>query len=251
MKIRLYAILFFALLLTTCNKYYTPTKATTENLRVRSDQPKEPADHPLDAIIDPYKSALDEQMTRIIGRASKRLFKERPESTLGNWVADAVQSQAMLISNQPVDASLQNYGGIRIPEVTEGDISVGKIYELMPFDNMLVIVEMSGRMTQRFFDHTAADGGWPVSKEVQYILQQEQAKQLRIGGEAIQMDKTYRIALPDYIANGGGNCDFLRDLPRENTGHLVRDLLIAEVEAQTGDGKTIEANIEGRVRFGD
>lgn len=207
--------------------------------------------HPLQAIILPYKASLDEQMNTVIGSASKRLYKERPESTLGNWITDAIQNQVNRLDIEAVDLSVQNYGGIRISEITPGDITVGKVYELMPFDNMVVVVEMSGRMTQRFFDHMAAGGGWPLSKEASYVLQQDRAKQLRINGKAIESDQTYRIALPDYVANGGNNCDFLMELPRENTGFLVRDLLIKEVIRQTEAGSSIEASIDGRVIMGD
>lgn len=205
--------------------------------------------HALEDIISPYRSSLSEQMNTVIGTAQERLFKQKPESNLGNWVADAVHHQAVQLSRDPVDLSIQNYGGIRIPEITAGDINVGKIYELMPFDNLLVIVEMSGTMTQRFFDHMAADGGWPISKEAKYTLEAERAKNVLIDGKPIDLNGTYRISMPDYIANGGGNCDFLRELPRENTGKLVRDALLEEVIQQTKAGEQIYAVVDGRVRW--
>ena len=88
-------------------------------------------------------------------------------------------------------------------------------------------------------------------KEAQYVLQQGRAKQLKIHGKPIQAEATYRIALPDYVANGGNDCDFLKDIPREDTGQLVRDLLIDEVKEQASKGQRIEASIDGRVRMGD
>lgn len=247
MKLRLFSVLLVTTLFVGCNSYYLPSQADSKNLRVKTNESTET--HPLDEIISPYRSSLVERMGTVIGQADERLFKEKPESNLGNWVADAVHNQAIQLSPNHVDFSIQNYGGIRIPEIAAGDITVGKIYELMPFDNLLVIVELSGTMTQFFFNHMAADGGWPISKEAQYVLEEGQAKQVRILGKAIDPDATYRISMPDYIANGGGNCDFLRELPRENTGHLVRDALIDEVIQRTEAGEQISAKRDGRVRW--
>lgn len=235
--------------LSACRSFYSPAELEQVNYRMSSSQD---GSHPLDSLIAPYKMALDAQMNAVIGQVSTRLYKEKPESPLGNWVADALQAETMLLTNKPLDASVQNYGGLRIPELPAGPVTLGKVYELMPFDNMQVILEMDGATVQRFFDHIAADGGWPVSKEVQFVLQGQRAKLLTINDKAIDPAATYRIAMPDYIANGGGDCDFLRDLPRENTGQFVRDLLIRHVERLTEQGLPVAANTqESRILRGD
>lgn len=244
------AVLLLALL-PSCNKYYQPASAAPTNYRMAAAEDPTGED-PLLAIIAPYKNALDGKMNSVIGEASGRLYKEKPESPLGNWVADALQVETQAISKGPIDASVQNYGGLRIPELPEGPITLGKIYELMPFDNMQVIVEMSGSTTRRFFDLIAADGGWPVSKEVQFVIKDKRADRLTINGKPVDLQATYRIALPDYIANGGGDADFLIDLPRENTGQFVRDLLIRHVKRLTEQGLPVSANSKGqRIIWGD
>ncbi|MEL6655798.1 MAG: 5'-nucleotidase [Bacteroidota bacterium] len=254
MKHRLFFAIGATLTLAACQTYYAPTEAKSENLRISTSEPA-PATrslaqiHPLDELIIPYRQSLDERMNTVIGEAGTRLYKEKPESPLGNWMADAIQRQVSKLAIPAVDVSIQNYGGIRIPEISEGEITVGKIFELMPFDNMVVIQEMSGLMVQRFFDHMAADGGWPVSSSARFIIQEGTAQQLTIGGEAIQTDRSYRVALPDYIANGGGDCDFLSDLAQENTGILVRDMLIDEVVDQAAAGSPIIGKMDGRISW--
>lgn len=251
LRIPFLSALLLLVMLPSCNKYYQATSAVPTNYRIAAAEDANGED-PLLAIIAPYKTALDSKMSSVIGEVSGRLYKEKPESPLGNWVADALQTETQLISNKPIDASVQNYGGLRIPELPEGAITLGKIYELMPFDNMQVIVEMSGTITQRFFDLIAADGGWPVSKEVQFVLKENRADRLTIGGQAVDPAATYRIALPDYIANGGGDADFLIDLPRENTGQFVRDLLIRHVKRLTEQGLPVSATSNGqRIIRGD
>lgn len=249
-KLLPFQIVVCLLFISGCSRYYVPSAASPVNYRIAPGEAT--ADDPLNAIIAPYKTELDAKMNAVIGQVATRLYKEKPSSPLGNWVADALQIETQKLTDQPLDASVQNYGGLRIPELPVGPITLGKVYELMPFDNMQVIVEMSGTMVQRFFDHVAADGGWPVSKEVQFVLKGQRADRLTLNGKPIQPTATYRIALPDYIANGGGNCDFLIDLPRENTGHFVRDLLIQRVQNLTAEGKPLEVTPnEERIIIGD
>ncbi|MEM1215990.1 MAG: 5'-nucleotidase C-terminal domain-containing protein [Bacteroidota bacterium] len=237
----------FFLLLFTCQRHYLPTEASPQSYRI-SQQMETANSEEIAAIIAPYKQSLDEQMNQVIGQAAKRLYKDRPESPLGNWLADLLYRQATALSKQPVDAAYQNYGGIRIPEIAAGPITRSTVYELMPFDNMLVIVEMDGATVQRFFNHLAERGGDPVSEQVQFVLQAGKADQLRLSGQAVERGRTYRIAMPDYIANGGDNANFLTKLPREDTGHLIRDLILAEVEATT---EPITAQLSNRIILGD
>jgi 2',3'-cyclic-nucleotide 2'-phosphodiesterase (5'-nucleotidase family) len=247
-KFHFLLLISFVLTFAACRSYQLPIRVQTEGYRMDRGQPA-PEHHPTVAIIAPYKAALDQQMDVVIGHSAQRLYKEKPESPLGNWIADAIQKQARKVSRETIDASIQNYGGIRIPEIPAGPVSLGKIYELMPFDNLLVIVEMSGQQVLQLFNHIAADGGWPVSSEIQFILKDKQAKKISVNRKALISDQLYRIAMPDYIANGGGDCDFLIDLPRTNTGHLIRDLLIQEVKDLTAAEKAMDAKVTGRIAW--
>ena len=200
------------------------------------------------ALIDPYKMELDERMAEPIGYVAEAMPKARPESTLGNWLADLLAEQANRLSTQPVDFAIQNYGGIRIPELPAGPLNVGKVYELMPFDNMLVILELDVELLRTFCNQMAADGGWPQSAALRYVINDQQAEDIRINGEPIKSGTTYRVALPDYIANGGGDCDFLVEQEQENTGRLIRDLIIEHVRAQGSTaGDPINSQLDGRL----
>ncbi|MEL7221084.1 MAG: 5'-nucleotidase C-terminal domain-containing protein [Bacteroidota bacterium] len=234
----------------TCQRHQLPTQADTSSYRMDRGQVA-PENHPTAMILAPYKNKLDEQMNIAIGTSAQRLYKQKPESPLGNWMADALQQQGKKISRKAISASIQNYGGIRIPEIPEGPVSLGKMYELMPFDNLLVIVEMTGTQVVQLFNHIAADGGWPVSSEIQFIINDQRAEKITIDRKVLLSDRKYYIAMPDYIANGGSDCDFLIGLPREDTGVLIRDLLIEEVKDLTAAGKNMEAKVTGRINWSD
>jgi len=242
-----FSFIFVLLGVFGCNTYQLPIHSETTNLRIdRSSAPVE--SNAIQDLITPYKSSLDAQMNEVIGYANISLEKAQPECRLGNWIADVLFLKASQITEVAIDASIQNYGGIRIPELSKGDITLSKIYEIMPFDNVLVIVEMNGDILQLFFDQMALDGGWPVSESVQYIISEGKATQLRVHGQRVEDERTYYIAMPNYIANGNGGCDFLIVLKRIDTRLLLRDILINEVREQKAKGKSIQSKITVRIK---
>jgi len=183
-------------------------------------------DTEIETMIAPYRDQLSDRMGMIIGRNEKRMPKQRPNSALGNWFTDVLKRASEELTGDRIDFAMQNYGGLRIPALPEGDITVGTIFELMPFDNLLVIVKADGHSTQKLVDRVAESGGWPMSNGISFHLSEGKASNIMIAGEPLDLNRTYSIALPDYIANGGGDCDFLIDLERVDTGVLLRDALI-------------------------
>ena len=99
----------------------------------------------IEAIVKPYRDQLKDKMNEVLCMSAKNLSKTRMESTLGNWVGDALMHQALQEGHGPIDLMVQNYGGLRIPAISKGPVTTMKMYELMPFDNELVILEMKGK----------------------------------------------------------------------------------------------------------
>ncbi len=245
MKKYLFIVSLF-ILLSSCKTYYTVdnTKSSFNKIDKKLDS-KDCSD--IDNIIAPYKDKLSKKMNEVLGY-SDGLTKNQPESTLGNWIADAIVSGAERISSVKVDFAIQNYGGVRIKDLAEGEITLGKIYELMPFNNYVVILEAGGATTKQLLDIMASRGGWPISKSVHYKIMDDKAIDIMIKGKPFDESKTYTIALPDYIANGGDKCYFLKNAKRIDTDQvLIRDLLAEEVKIAAKRGKHINAKIEGRV----
>ncbi len=203
----------------------------------------------IQSTIAPYKSQLEAEMSTVIGICEMTLTKEQPESSLGNWCADAVLAQAQHYTGLSVDFAVLNYGGLRIPSLPKGNISKGKIFELMPFDNMIVVLEMKGSELPQLFEHLAQKGGWPVSAAIRMEIDDEFAvHNLKIEGEKIDPERIYRIATIDYLANGGDKCSFFKKLKRHETGQFMRTAVIEYVEQLTQKGQKIKAIKEGRIR---
>lgn len=241
----LWVLALLPVLLTNCQVYHQPQEGQTQLYRM-NDQQTAATPAEITAMIRPYKQKLDQKMDEVIAQVTEPMPKQRPESTLGNWVADLSLVKAQQYTNEPVDIALQNYGGLRIPELPAGPLTVRRVYELMPFDNMLVVVAMNGKTLQQLCDQVAKDGGWPVSQGLRFTISNG-AKDVRINGMPLVADRTYRVALPDYIANGGGDCDFLVDCSQTNTNRLVRDLIIEYAREQTQAGQVIQSQLEGRI----
>jgi 2',3'-cyclic-nucleotide 2'-phosphodiesterase (5'-nucleotidase family) len=119
----------------------------------------------------------------------------------------------------------------------------------MPFENMMVVMETDGALLQEFCDHMAASGGWPISDGLEFSIEAgAKAKDIKINGELIQNDKTYRYAVPDYIANGGSDCSFFKDLPQQNSGMLIRDILLKYTKEMGEQGKSLNVPTVKRIK---
>ena len=200
--------------------------------------------------VSPFKSKLDEEMNTVIGFCEVMLTKEQPESNLGNWAADAVADRTGFYSKKEVSFALLNYGGLRIESIAPGPITKSKIFELMPFDNMLVVIEIPGKELDKIFKHIIAKGGWPLSSAVKLAVDASgNTSQLLIGGEHVDSNKTYNVATIDYLAFGGDNCDFFKNKKQFSTGVFLRNATIEYVENLNAVGKKINVQKEGRIVF--
>jgi 2',3'-cyclic-nucleotide 2'-phosphodiesterase (5'-nucleotidase family) len=215
---------------------YTPVSSTTTS----------EADKDITAMIVPYKEKLDAEMSEVLGNLSQEMTKSKPESTLSNWFSDAMLAAARKV-DPSVDFAISNYGGLRMPSLSAGPLTRGELYELCPFDNLILIVDVPGNILDTFLQHTAEADGWPVSHGIRMIIKDKKMISCTIGGRAIDAGKTYKVAMPDYVANGGDEMSILIPLSRKQTDILQRDALIEYAREISKGGKDISAAIEGRI----
>lgn len=237
--------LAFLLVLTACQPR---THFVKRSYAPKAINDQTPSDAGIRDLIAPYKARMAAEMNKVIGQAAITLTKAQPESTLGNWVADLVYQQAKKYTKTKVDFALVNYGGLRIPSLPAGPLTKGKVFELMPFDNTIVVVKMMGSDLPLLFHHMAKKGGWPISKQAKYTIAGEQAIDIRINDQKIDPDREYLIATNDYLANGGDQCHFFKGKKQLETGVLFRDAIISYVQAQN---TPISAQLERRVIGGE
>lgn len=205
-----------------------------------------PKDSALISLLKPYSDSVNGTMNVVIARTAVSLEKKQPQGSLGDMMADALLQMARKKFGVAVDAATLNFGGIRLGQLPAGDITIGKVYELMPFDNLVVLQTMSGKTLQELLNHIAGRKGWPVSGLTMQIKGKE-AVNVNINGAPIDEMANYTIALPDYVAGGGDDCNMLKNIPQQNRGYLFRDALIEYLKGITQSGQELKANPDKRV----
>ncbi len=239
------SIAFFAFLflISACKTAYQPAKVQFVDYRVSS---KQTGDKALVLLLKPYSDSINKTMNDVIAVAGMELEKKQPEGKLNNVLADAMLYMAKEKYTANVDAAFLNYGGIRLNALPAGNITRGKIFEVAPFDNIIVLLKIKGSVLLQFLDITASRGGWPCAG-VSYQIKNKKAVNIFIDGKVLNETTEYTIALLDYVANGGDNCEMLKTIPQQNNGYLFRDAVIGYFSKLQNEGKQITAQIENRV----
>ena len=111
--------------------------------------------------LQPYRAKLNETMNTVLAQSDEEFVKKQPESNLSNLVADLTLETAVA-KGVDADMCLLNFGGLRT-SLPKGDITVGKIYELMPFENEIVAVTISAKQFDSLIHYVIKVGGQPVS----------------------------------------------------------------------------------------
>jgi len=235
---------FLCLYLIACQSHTHLVQSDTKYIAISNTQQ---ADQDIEQMIAPYKEKMSAEMNTVIGTTTKMLTLMKPESSLGNWAADLVYQKTAQYVDVPVDFAILNYGGLRIPSIPKGEITKSKVFELMPFDNIMVAVAITGSELELLFNRAALGGGWPISSQVSMTIHKEKAQNVLINGKKIDPKKLYYVATNDYLANGGDKCSFLKDNKKVTTNRLFRNVIMEYIQEQTKAGKQIDANIEKRV----
>lgn len=185
-------------------------------------------------------------MNDVVGVTEQSIDKKAMGGPLGYFMVDAFYTMAAEKYHTTIDVAVMNPGGIRLLQLPAGNITRGKIFELMPFDNMVVLQRMTGAVLQQFLDHTAKKEGWPLAN-VRMDIKNKKAVNVKIGGKALNPDSTYTVANSDFVANGGDNADMLRGIPQQNMGYLMRDALIDYLQYLKKQGKNLTPSAENRI----
>lgn len=193
----------------------------------------------LEEEIKKYRGDMDVKMSQVVGYSSMVLEKGKPNAPLGNYLSDLMMKYAYEQLNlKEVDAAIFNNGGFRIP--LPGDsIRVGTIFELMPFENELVWVELPGDSLYSMANYLIIRGGEPVSENVELQSKSERIIRFLLNGKEIEKTEKYQILTSDYLASGGDNMSFFRGMKVTTTGVKLRDAIIESMLSDYKAGKKV------------
>ena len=240
-KIQFYPLLIVVFLSISCHTSYNAASVQYSNYRIQQTG----ASNFLTSVIKPYGDSVSKLMNVVIGFNQVILERKKPANSLGYFITDAYLEMARQKTNTGVDAAFMNSGGIRLPELPAGAVTQGKIFELMPFDNLMVQVKMKGDVLKQYLDTLAAGEGIIQSGMTMQIINKS-AREIRVGNKPLDPNAEYTIVHSDYVVM---NSNLLKNLNRTTNGYLLRDAIIDYVKLFDRQGKKITVSNMDRVSY--
>jgi 5'-nucleotidase len=200
------------------------------------------ADPELAAIVQPYldrTAAKRNEPTGIIAAYEIRRDDDY-ESALGNLITDVLREWGH------ADVGVMNSGGIRA-NLPAGPLKYGDVFEVSPFDNYCAVVTMTGAQLAQVLHDISAGGQLPL--QVSGIRYTRDDKTRTVVSSTIDPNATYRVAMPDFLAQGGdGFLNVMSTIPpaqiRVDRNRTMRDVMI---DILSKHPQPITAKVEGRV----
>ncbi len=185
-------------------------------------------DSEIEAFIKPYRTHIMKDLDSILAYAPNTYSKTDGDfnTAIGNFMADAVFDEANPIFKQRtgknIDMVLLNHGGIR-SIISKGNITTRTAFELMPFENTLIVVALKGSQIDSLTTYLSkAHKAHPISKLKLAIDENYNIVEATINGKKIDKNQTYYVATNDYLFNGGDDMTFFKT----NEGFTVLDYKI-------------------------
>jgi len=167
-------------------------------------------------VIDPYKINLDKSMTKILSYSTDTYSKNdgNYNTAIGNLMADAIMELSNPIfksrTGKNLDMVLLNHGGIR-SVLSKGNITTRTAYSLMPFENSVIVVALKGTVIMEMTSYLKEFGKPHPISGLELVLNSDNTyNTILIGGEPVEMEKTYHVATNDYLYKGGDQMYFLK-----------------------------------------
>ena len=199
----------------------------------------------MENLIAPYKAEKEESMSVIIGESEETITVGKPESKLTNLIADILLTEARKYIAD-TDMAVTNIGGIRRP-LYEGNITIGDVFEILPFDNSLLVFEYKGSDILALADAIAKKGGESISG-MSLTINGEKAENVKINGLPIDSAKIYKVVTTDYLSWGNDQLEPLANYINSTPlNMMMRDAMFDYVTCATINEQKISAKTDNRI----
>lgn len=247
MQIKLIILYVLALTFVACSpKTWQITDSSSTRIALGAST-QSIADTSYISYLKPFKQTVDKEMNVVIGEAAETMRGHAPESLLSNFSADVYRQAASEALRQQIDIAIVNLGGLRT-QIPAGTITLRKVFELMPFENELVVVWIKGDKLNDLLQFFAKVGGEGVSG-LHMVIDNGKAVDISIGDNPLDVNKLYSIATNDYLAGGNDKMYQLAMYEkRVNTSIKVRNMLLQYIKNETQMGRKIQSKLDGRIR---
>ncbi|MBN2369172.1 MAG: 5'-nucleotidase C-terminal domain-containing protein [Vicinamibacteria bacterium] len=221
--------------------------------RLISITPESGSDATVAALVERYCRDLDRKLSEPVGTAGVELIGERErmrtgETNLGDLVADVMRKAS------GAEIAIMNSGGIR-SGILAGVVTVGAVYDALPFDTHIISVSLFGREVREALEVGVSrveesDGGFPQVSGLTFTLDRSapagrRVLDITVGGAPLDEDRQYVVATNDFLAAGGDDFNMFvgRATIFDDSGRYLRDV-VADHWRQAG---RIDQGVEGRI----
>ena len=191
------------------------------------------SDREIEEFITPYKNKVDSKMDSILAYSPINYDKKNGllNTAIGNMMADVALKLSNPVykarKNRDIDFVLLNHGGIRA-SISKGDITTRTAYNVMPFENSMVVCELDGETVEELINYLKlSKKAHPISGINIVLDNSYNLIEANVNGKEISKNKIYSVATTDYLLNGGDKMDFFKK-SKENTilDYKLRNILI-------------------------
>src|SRR5712691_4834710 len=208
----------------------------------------DPAVDQMLTVYGPKVRALDVVIGKLKGELRKGGYGA---GSLGNFVADGMRAQASVKLAKPIDLAIMNGGGLRRNTISEGELRARDIFELLPFENALVTLDLTGEQVLKLLGVVVSGREAQSGARITYITKADKSSALEkatLGNREIDPKAAYTVVTIDYIVNvGGDRYAVLREGKNlRPLGITLRDTLMNYVKSETAAGRDIRPNLDGR-----
>ncbi|PTL75376.1 bifunctional UDP-sugar hydrolase/5'-nucleotidase [Vitiosangium sp. GDMCC 1.1324] len=213
-------------------------------------------DKEVEALLAPALARVEEEQRRPLGvTVSAPLGRDyEAESALGDVLSDALREM------EKADVALLNSGGLRA-NLKAGAVTYGDLYEVMPFDNTVAIITVTGDELRRLLTAAYGTGSGVFQQSgLKVTLGKctgpERLRDVTLAnGKPLDPKRLYRVVLPDFLARGAGGLGaVLSQVPAERIDlGLSRELVLRDAIATwwQSRGTPISAPATGRIHIVD
>ncbi|MDO9099863.1 MAG: 5'-nucleotidase C-terminal domain-containing protein [Caldisericota bacterium] len=204
------------------------------------------------AIVDGFNKQIAEKLAVVIGKAVVNLDGERAnvrtkETNLGNYIADWMRLST------GADVAVMNGGSIRV-SVPAGPLTVGNVTAVIPFDNLLWVIEVKGSTIKAALEtsvklYPAQAGAFLQVSGLSFTFDAakpagSRVTSVKVGAAALDLDKVYKLVTSDFTAMGGdGYSMFVGAKIVYKSGEWMRDGMIEWIKANPDVNPAVEGRI--------
>jgi 2',3'-cyclic-nucleotide 2'-phosphodiesterase (5'-nucleotidase family) len=206
-----------------------------------------PPDSAMAARVERWNRDVGPLAGEVIGASAAPVTRSGGENLIGELVSDAMRT------GPGIDIAMTNSGGLRA-DLPAGPITRGGVYEVMPFENTVVTMKLSGAEVRRVLEDGLRHGRVTQVSGIRYTFDNSAAPGSRVqaltltDGGALADTRDYVVAVNNFMADGGDEYETLRNAREKTDTHVtVRDRIMDYVRQRCAGGAVLDVKGDGRI----